>query len=37
MSARNPKRVSTPFDPDYGEFALHYFYNFPETLKIIAN
>jgi peptide/nickel transport system substrate-binding protein len=31
---RNPKRVSTPFDPDYGEFALHYSYNFPELLKI---
>jgi peptide/nickel transport system substrate-binding protein len=35
FSARNPKRVSTPFDPDFGEFALHYFYNYPETLKII--
>jgi peptide/nickel transport system substrate-binding protein len=37
MSARNPKRVSTPFDPNYGEFALHYFYNYPEKLKIISN
>ncbi|MCZ6874037.1 MAG: ABC transporter substrate-binding protein, partial [bacterium] len=34
-SARNPKRVSTPFSPDYGEFALHYFYNYPEMLKLI--
>jgi peptide/nickel transport system substrate-binding protein len=32
---RNPKRVSTPFDPEYGEFALHYSYNYPELLKII--
>ncbi len=35
QTARNPKRVSTPFDPNYGEFALHYTYNFPEMLKII--
>jgi peptide/nickel transport system substrate-binding protein len=34
-SLRNPKRVSSPFDPDYGEFALHYFYNYPEMLQII--
>jgi peptide/nickel transport system substrate-binding protein len=33
---RNPKRVSTPFSPDYGEFALHYTYNYPEMLKIVA-
>lgn len=33
--ARNPKRVSTPFDPEYGEFSLHYSYNFPEMLKIL--
>jgi peptide/nickel transport system substrate-binding protein len=33
--ARNPKRVSTPFSPDYGEFALHYTYNYPEMLKIL--
>jgi len=32
--ARNPKRVSTPFDPDYGEFSLHYSYNYPEMLKV---
>jgi peptide/nickel transport system substrate-binding protein len=30
---RHPKRVSTPFDPEYGEFALHYTYNYPELLK----
>ena len=33
--ARNPKRVSTPFDPDYGEYSLHYSYNYPELLKIV--
>jgi peptide/nickel transport system substrate-binding protein len=33
--ARNPKRVSTPFDPEYGEFALHYSYNYPEMLKVL--
>jgi peptide/nickel transport system substrate-binding protein len=33
--ARNPRRVSTPFSPDYGEFTLHYSYNYPEMLKII--
>ena len=33
--ARNPKRVSTPFDPNYGEFSLHYSYNYPEMLKIL--
>jgi peptide/nickel transport system substrate-binding protein len=33
--ARNPKRVSAPFDPEYGEFSLHYSYNYPELLKII--
>ena len=35
ITARNPKRVSTPFDPNFGEFALHYFYNYPEKLQII--
>ena len=33
--ARNPKRVSAPFPSDYGEFALHYSYNYPEMLKIV--
>ena len=33
--ARNQKRVSTPFAADYGEFALHYSYNYPELLKIL--
>jgi ABC-type transport system substrate-binding protein len=32
---RNPKRVSTPFDPEYGEYSLHYSYNYPELLKIL--
>jgi peptide/nickel transport system substrate-binding protein len=33
--ARNPKRVSAPFDPEYGEYSLHYSYNYPELLKIV--
>jgi peptide/nickel transport system substrate-binding protein len=33
--ARNPKRVSTPFDSEYGEFSLHYSYNYPEMLKVL--
>jgi hypothetical protein len=33
--ARNPKRVSTPFDPEYGEDALHFTYNYPELLKLL--
>jgi peptide/nickel transport system substrate-binding protein len=33
--ARNPKRVSNPFDPNYGEFSLHYSYNYPEMLKVL--
>jgi peptide/nickel transport system substrate-binding protein len=32
---RNPKRVQAPFDPEYGEFSLHYSYNYPEMLKIL--
>lgn len=35
MQPRNPKRVHAPFDPEYGEFALHYTYNYPEMLKIL--
>jgi peptide/nickel transport system substrate-binding protein len=35
--ARNPKRVSNPFDPEYGEFSLHYSYNYPEMLKIVGH
>jgi peptide/nickel transport system substrate-binding protein len=34
-SARNPMRVSTPFDPELGEYALHYFYNYPEMLAVV--
>jgi len=33
--ARNPKRVSAPFDPEYGEYSLHYGNNYPEMLKIV--
>jgi peptide/nickel transport system substrate-binding protein len=33
--ARNPKRVSSPFDPEYGEFSLHYGNNYPELLKVL--
>ncbi len=33
--ARNPKRVQNPFDPEYGEFSLHYSYNYPEMLKVL--
>jgi peptide/nickel transport system substrate-binding protein len=32
--ARNPRRVTTPFSPDYGEFALQNSYNYPEMLRI---
>jgi peptide/nickel transport system substrate-binding protein len=35
LGPRNPKRVQAPFDPEYGEFALHYTYNYPEMLKIL--
>ncbi|ETX09195.1 MAG: hypothetical protein ETSY2_00975 [Candidatus Entotheonella gemina] len=35
MNARHPQRVSTPFDPEYGEYTLNAFYNFPELLKLI--
>jgi len=27
--------VQAPFDPEYGEFAVHYTYNYPEMLKIL--
>jgi peptide/nickel transport system substrate-binding protein len=33
--ARNPKRVAAPFDPEYGEYSLHYSYNYPEMLKLL--
>jgi peptide/nickel transport system substrate-binding protein len=33
-SVRNPQRVSSPFDPQYGESAVHYFYNYPEMLTL---
>lgn len=36
ISVRNPKRIRTPFDPELGESALHYFYNYPERLELIS-
>jgi hypothetical protein len=27
--------VSNPFDPNYGEFSLHYSYDYPEMLKVL--
>ncbi len=33
-TVRNQRRVSSPFNPQYGEFALHYFYNYPEMLTL---
>lgn len=35
MSLRNPKRVRSPFDPEMGEAALHYFYNYPELFELV--
>jgi len=32
--ARNQKRVTNPFDAEYGEYSLHYGNNYPELLKI---
>ena len=34
-SVRNPKHVHTPFDPERGESALHYFYNYPERFELL--
>ncbi len=34
MSLRNSKRVRSPFPPELGEFALHYFYNYPELFEL---
>ena len=31
----DPKQVQAPFSAEYGEFALHYTYNYPEMLKIL--
>jgi peptide/nickel transport system substrate-binding protein len=33
-TVRNPKKVTTPFGVEYGEDALHYFYNYPEMLAL---
>src|ERR687888_1712435 len=35
LQPRNPKRVQAPFDPEYGEFSLHFNYNYPEMLHIL--
>ena len=35
IQPRNPKRVQAPFDPEYGEFSLHFNYNYPEMLKML--
>jgi peptide/nickel transport system substrate-binding protein len=35
LQPRNPKRVQTPFASEYGEFAVHYTYNYPEMLNIL--
>ena len=35
LQPRNPKRMQAPFDPEYGEFSLHFNYNYPEMLKIL--
>ena len=29
------ERVSTPFDPEYGEDSIHFSYNYPELLKLL--
>lgn len=34
-SVRHPKRLHTPFDPELGESALYYFYNYPERLELL--
>lgn len=34
-SIRHPARVSTPFDPKFGEYAIHNFYTYPELFVVI--
>ena len=31
-----PYALTVAFDPDYGEYSLHYSYNYPEMLKIVG-
>ncbi len=34
ISVRHPKRVRSPFKPEFGEDALHDFYNYPERFEL---
>jgi peptide/nickel transport system substrate-binding protein len=34
-SIRHPARVSTPFDPKFGEYAIHNFYTYPELFDVV--
>ena len=34
-SIRHPGRVSTPFDPQFGEYAIHNFYTYPELFDVV--
>ena len=34
-SIRHPARVSTPFDPTFGEYAIHNFYTYPELFDVV--
>ena len=34
-SIRHPGRVSSPFDPKFGEYAIHNFYTYPELFDVV--
>ena len=34
-SIRHPGRVSTPFEPQFGEYAIHNFYTYPELFEVV--
>ena len=34
-SIRHPARVSTPFDPKFGEYTIHNFYTYPELFAVV--
>ena len=34
-SIRHPARVSTPFDPKFGEYTIHNFYTYPELFDVV--
>ena len=34
-SIRHPGRVSSPFDPRFGEYAIHNFYTYPELFDVV--